>query len=84
MGTRIRIWLISEQGNEISGGSDIPEWLDSNAVSYAAYEKDDSTGEETITLRLSREGDFVMSIINQDSSTLWPCGPLKVVAAPSE
>lgn len=78
----------SYQGNEVAPtGVDIPDWLDFNAVSFVALEKDESTGEETITLHLKQEGDFATVFCSQGSTTTfrcWSCGPLKVAAAPTE
>ena len=75
------------QGNEVAAtGVDFPDWIDADAVSFVAHEKDESTGEETITVHLQREGDFATIFCIQETATFrcWPCGPLKVAAALTE
>ena len=78
---------VDETGGKFSMnvGSTWPDAVDSSSTSkFVAFEKDQSTGDEMITLRITREGPFHISVINSSTMTFYPCAPLKVVEAPSE
>jgi len=77
---------IKEQGHVWDeSGSNWPDWFDARGnIRFVAFEKDDSKGEERITLYIQREGTYAIAIYNTSDETMWPCAPLKVVAAPSE
>ena len=75
---------INEAGPEWDfNGTNFPDWLGGNAR-FVAFEKGESAGEEIITFRITRDGDYAISVYNTSTENLYPCGPLKVVEAPPE
>lgn len=75
---------VNELGSKID--FDGPNWPDFLGVSgtFAGFEKGESAGEELITLRIMREGDYASSLYDAFTGNFYPCGPLEVVEAPSE
>ena len=65
-------------------GRDWPDWLDWGTSTLVAIEKDESTGEELITLDFwVRGGAYHISVVNTSTLLYYPCAPLQVVEGPS-
>ena len=60
------------------------DWWDDNHSRFVTYEINEKTGDELYTWEMRKEGNYALTIINNAEETMWPCAPLKVVAAPSE
>lgn len=76
---------INQQGSKLdSGGADTPEWFSMDVVVFVGIEKDETTGDETISLRIKKEGDYAIYLYDALQQTIYLCGPLTMVEAPPE
>lgn len=76
---------VDEDGHKLPFiGTNWADWWDTNLSRFVTYEKDQTTGDELTTWEMGKEGNYALNIYNSSNETLWPCAPLKVVAAPSE
>jgi len=55
-----------------------------DVVVFVGIEKDETTGDETISLRIKKEGDYAIYLYDALQQTIYLCGPLTMVEAPPE